>query len=126
MRMQAIACARPYPVDPAHPVILSFFIFMTSRWIKLIVAYDGTAYAGWQIQPTEPTVQAVIETAWFEITRERLRVTAAGRTDAGVHALGQVVGLATESALSTADLHRGLNAVLPEDVAVISVEEGAT
>lgn len=96
---------------------------MASRWLKLTIAYDGTAYAGWQIQPTEPTVQAVIETAWHEITREQIRVMAAGRTDAGVHALGQVVGLSTETSLSTADLHRGLNAVLPEDVAVVEVEE---
>ncbi len=96
---------------------------MPTRWLKLTVAYDGTAYAGWQVQPSEPTVQGVVEAAWCEITRETLRVTAAGRTDAGVHALGQVVGLATESQLSTADLHRGLNAVLPEDVAIVAVEE---
>ena len=96
---------------------------MASRWLKLTVAYDGTAYAGWQIQPTEPTVQAVIEAAWHEITREEIRVMAAGRTDAGVHALGQVVGLSTESTLSIADLHRAVNAVLPEDVAIVSVEE---
>jgi tRNA pseudouridine38-40 synthase len=96
---------------------------MSSRWLKLTVAYDGTAYAGWQIQPTEPTVQAAIETAWHEITREALRVMAAGRTDAGVHALGQVVGLATDSTLSTAELQRGLNAVLPQDVAIVAVEE---
>jgi tRNA pseudouridine38-40 synthase len=93
------------------------------RWLKITVAYDGTAYAGWQIQPTEPTVQAVIEAAWHEITREEIRVMAAGRTDAGVHALGQVVGLSTESTLSIADLHRAVNAVLPEDVAIVSVEE---
>jgi len=94
-----------------------------TRWLKLTVAYDGTDYAGWQVQPTEPTVQAVLEIAWHKITREQLRVMAAGRTDAGVHALGQVVGLATDSLLSTAELHRGLNAVLPEDVAVVAVEE---
>jgi tRNA pseudouridine38-40 synthase len=93
------------------------------RWLKLTVAYDGTAYAGWQMQPTVPTVQAAIETAWHEITREQLRVMAAGRTDAGVHALGQIVGLVTESQLSTDDLQRGLNAVLPEDVAVVAVDE---
>ena len=94
-----------------------------NRWLKLTVAYDGTAYAGWQIQPNDPTVQAVLETAWHEITRETVRVMAAGRTDAGVHALGQVVSVATQSQLSAADLHRGLNAVLPEDVAVVAVEE---
>jgi tRNA pseudouridine38-40 synthase len=96
---------------------------MATRWLKLTVAYDGTAYAGWQIQPSEPTVQGVVEAAWREITREEIRVTAAGRTDAGVHAIGQVVGLATDTQLSTTDLHRGLNAVLPEDVAVLTVEE---
>jgi tRNA pseudouridine38-40 synthase len=96
---------------------------MSTRWLKLTVAYEGTAYAGWQIQPNEPTVQAVLETAWHEITREQARVTAAGRTDAGVHALGQVVGLATQTRLSNSDLHRGVNAVLPEDVAVLSVED---
>jgi tRNA pseudouridine38-40 synthase len=95
---------------------------MPTRWLKLTVAYDGTAYAGWQLQPSVPTVQAAIETAWHEITREQLRVMAAGRTDAGVHALGQVVGLVTESQLTTADLHRGLNAVLPDDVAVVAIE----
>ncbi len=96
---------------------------MSTRWLKLTVAYDGGAYAGWQIQPDVPTVQGVVEAAWREITREELHVTAAGRTDAGVHALGQVVGLATESLLLTGDLARGLNAVLPGDVAVLRVEE---
>lgn len=96
---------------------------MGSRWLKLTVAYDGGAYAGWQVQPDVPTVQGTVEAAWHEITQETLRVTAAGRTDAGVHALGQVVGLATESRLPTADVARGLNAVLPGDVAVVRVEE---
>jgi tRNA pseudouridine38-40 synthase len=96
---------------------------MLTRWLKLTVAYDGTAYAGWQIQPDQPTVQAAIETAWHEITRESVRVMAAGRTDAGVHALGQVVGVATESQLATTELHRALNAVLPDDVAIVAVEE---
>lgn len=99
---------------------------MPTRWLKLTVAYDGTAYAGWQVQPTKPTVQAAVESAWLEITGEAIRVMAAGRTDAGVHALGQVVGVATDSLLSTADLHRGLNAVLPDDVAIVAVEEART
>jgi tRNA pseudouridine38-40 synthase len=97
---------------------------MPTRWLKLTVAYDGTDYAGWQVQPDKPTVQGAIEAAWREITQETIRVTAAGRTDAGVHALGQVVAVVTESRLPVADLHRGLNAVLPEDVVVVSLEEG--
>jgi tRNA pseudouridine38-40 synthase len=95
---------------------------MSIRWLKLTVAYDGTAYAGWQIQPDQPTVQGVLERAWQELTQETVRLTAAGRTDAGVHALGQVVGVSTETRLTNEDLHRGLNAVLPEDVAVLAVE----
>jgi len=95
---------------------------MSKRWLKLTIAYDGGAYAGWQFQPDKPTVQGTVEAAWRQITQETLRVTAAGRTDAGVHALGQMVGLATETRLSNADLHRALNAVLPDNVAVRSVE----
>ncbi len=94
------------------------------RWLKLTVAYDGTNYAGWQIQPDSPTVQEVIETAWREITQETISITAAGRTDAGVHALGQVIGVATESPLSKNNLHQGLNALLPNDVAVMHVDDG--
>ena len=96
---------------------------MVTRWLKLTAACDGARYSGWQYQPDKPTVQGTIEAAWHEITQETLRVTAAGRTDAGVHALGQVVGLSTETPLSTETLLRALNAVLPNDVAVISVEE---
>ncbi|HEY4234069.1 MAG TPA: tRNA pseudouridine(38-40) synthase TruA [Lacipirellulaceae bacterium] len=98
---------------------------MATRWLKLTVAYDGTDYAGWQVQPDKPTVQGAIEAAWREITLETVRVTAAGRTDAGVHALGQVVAVATETQLATSDLHRGLNAVLPKDVAIVALEEAA-
>src|SRR4051794_37165789 len=96
---------------------------MPARWLKLTVAYDGGAYAGWQIQTDKPTVQATFESTWQRLTQESLRVTAAGRTDAGVHALGQVVGLATETRLSNDDLHRGLNALLPDDIAVVAIED---
>ena len=92
------------------------------RWLKLTVAYEGTRYAGWQIQPTEPTVQGALEDAWRRITGEAPSLTASGRTDAGVHALGQVVGLETATDLSESKLQQGLNAVLPEDVVVTSVE----
>jgi tRNA pseudouridine38-40 synthase len=96
---------------------------MSLRWLKLTLAYDGAAYAGWQIQPDKPTVQGVLEAALQQITQEAIRVSAAGRTDAGVHALGQVVGLATQTRLSNADLQRALNAVLPNDVAVLALED---
>jgi tRNA pseudouridine38-40 synthase len=96
---------------------------MQTRWLKLTVAYDGGAYAGWQIQPDKPTVQGALQSAWREITQETVHISAAGRTDAGVHALGQVVGVATETRLSNDDLHRAVNAVLPDDVAVTHIEK---
>lgn len=96
---------------------------MSVRWLKLTVAYDGGAYAGWQIQPDKPTVQGTFEAAWQRLTQETLRVTAAGRTDAGVHALGQAVGVATETRLPNDDLHRGMNALLPDDIAVVQIED---
>jgi tRNA pseudouridine38-40 synthase len=96
---------------------------MAARWLKLTLAYDGGAYAGWQVQPDKPTVQGTFEATWQRLTQESLRVTAAGRTDAGVHALGQVVGLSTETRLANEDLHRGLNALLPNDIAVCTIDD---
>ncbi len=87
--------------------------------IKLTLAYDGTAYAGWQIQPERTTVQGVLETAIERVTGNSSRTLASGRTDAGVHALGQVVGFRTDSKLSPETLLRALNAELPRDVAVL-------
>lgn len=98
---------------------------MSTRWLKLTLAYDGSAYSGWQVQPDKPTVQGTFEATWQRLTQESLRVSAAGRTDAGVHAFGQVVGLATETRLTNDDLLRGLNALLPNDIAVVSVEDAA-
>jgi tRNA pseudouridine38-40 synthase len=96
---------------------------MPARWLKLTVAYDGRAYAGWQVQPDKPTVQGTFQATWQKLTLETVNVTAAGRTDAGVHALGQVVGVFTNTRLTNADLLRGLNALLPEDIAVVAVED---
>jgi len=93
------------------------------RTIKLTLAYDGTAYAGWQIQSHGRTLQEVVESALGKITGEPIRVTASGRTDAGVHALGQVVGFRTESKLSPEIFMRALNAELPRDVAVLDAAE---
>ncbi|MCH2118407.1 MAG: tRNA pseudouridine(38-40) synthase TruA [Pirellulales bacterium] len=93
------------------------------RWLKLTVTYDGGRYAGWQVQPQESTVQGVLETVWQSITQETVRVTVAGRTDAGVHAIGQVVAVGTTSLLSNHDLRRALNAKLPDDIAVIAIDD---
>jgi tRNA pseudouridine38-40 synthase len=89
---------------------------------KLTIAYDGSQFSGWQVQPELRSVQRVVETAWQELTGETQRVTASGRTDAGVHALGQVVGVDTISRLAATQLQSGLNARLPDDVVVLKVE----
>lgn len=97
------------------------------RTVKLTLAYDGAAYAGWQVQPGETTVQEVLERAIEKVTGHEVRTIASGRTDAGVHALGQVVGFRTETHLSADVLRRALNAELPHDVAVLEAadaEEG--
>ncbi len=89
---------------------------------KLTLAYDGTEFSGWQAQPGRRTVQGALQDAWREITGETVRVTATSRTDAGVHALGQVVGVTTESNLPAERLLGGINAKLPDDVVVRAVE----
>ncbi|MEN1678179.1 MAG: tRNA pseudouridine(38-40) synthase TruA [Planctomycetota bacterium] len=92
------------------------------RTLKLTVAYDGTNLAGWQVQPDRRTGQGDLETAWRAVTGEVVRTTASGRTDAGVHAEGQVVGLATESKIPDEKLRAALNAHLAEDLVVRRVE----
>lgn len=90
------------------------------RTLKLTLAYDGTAYAGWQWQQGQRTLQGELEAALARITGETIRVTASGRTDAGVHAFGQVVSFQTGSQLSAAVLQKALNAELPDDMAVLA------
>ena len=88
--------------------------------IKLILEYDGTAYAGWQRQPHLPTIQDSIEAAIEGVTQTRMPVIAAGRTDAGVHALGQVASFRTDRDMTPRQWTRALNAHLPESIAVQS------
>jgi len=88
--------------------------------IKLIVEYDGTRYAGWQRQPDQPTIQEAIETALFQLTQETISVVAAGRTDSGVHALGQVVSFRIDRNWTPREWTKGFNARLPGDIAVRS------
>ena len=85
----------------------------------ITVAYDGTAYAGWQVQETAATVQGVLERAAEHINGERTPVLGSGRTDAGVHARGQVARFRTERDLAPERVPHALNAYLPEDVVVI-------
>jgi tRNA pseudouridine38-40 synthase len=93
--------------------------------VKLTLEYDGTRYVGWQVQPNGPSVQAEVERALETLHKAPRRVTAAGRTDAGVHARGQVVSFPEERPLPLQAYVKGMNALLPEDVAVrdASLEE---
>ena len=93
------------------------------RYLKLTVAYDGTDYVGWQVQPNGPTVQQVLERTVAKVTQSETRVVASGRTDSGVHARGQVVSLATDNSLPVETLLAAINANLPLDVRVHDVCE---
>ncbi|MBW2649682.1 MAG: tRNA pseudouridine(38-40) synthase TruA, partial [Deltaproteobacteria bacterium] len=84
----------------------------------IICEYDGTSYHGWQIQPNGISIQEVLEEKTGTITQEKIRLTASGRTDAGVHALNQVANFRTKSALRCENLLKGINSLLPEDIVV--------
>lgn len=90
---------------------------------KLTLEYDGTAYAGWQRQPDRPTVQAALETALYRITHTDIPVIGAGRTDSGVHALGQVASFHSDRPMTTDEWTRALNALLPADISALSTEQ---
>ncbi len=91
--------------------------------VKLVVSYDGTNYCGWQVQPNCVSVQQILEDALFEITGERTRITGSGRTDAGVHAMGQVAHFITQSNVPAERFSRAFNIKLPDDVKVLSSEK---
>ncbi len=90
--------------------------------LKLTIAYDGSAYHGWQIQPNGITVQETLQQALATMTGESLTVYGSGRTDAGVHAWGQVAHINTSTTIPLNGLWRGLNALLPDDIVIRSVE----
>lgn len=93
------------------------------RNVKLTLEYDGGRYSGWQLQANQLTVQGEVEAALSRITAAPVRTIASGRTDAGTHALGQVVNFRTESTIDNASLVRGANALLPHDIAVRKAED---
>lgn len=93
------------------------------RVLKLTLAYDGTAYVGWQRQANGPSIQGLLEDALSRIDGAPVAVAGAGRTDAGVHALGQVASAWVSSAMGAATFKRALNAILPRDIRVVRVED---
>jgi tRNA pseudouridine38-40 synthase len=95
------------------------------RNLKLILSYDGSEFAGWQVQPNAVTVQGALASAIGRITGEKVLPQGSGRTDAGVHALAQVVTFVTESSVPAANFVKALNDILPASVRVLEVEEAA-
>jgi tRNA pseudouridine38-40 synthase len=95
------------------------------RNLKLILSYDGSEFAGWQVQPDAATVQGTLASAIGRVTGEKVLPQGSGRTDAGVHALAQVVTFVTESSVPTANFVKALNDVLPPSVRVLESEEVA-
>ena len=93
------------------------------RYFKLTIAYDGTDFHGWQIQSNKPTIQGEIVKILRQITQEGIVLHATGRTDAGVHAIGQVGSFKTQSGLSAGEFQRALNALLPVSIRIMNAVE---
>lgn len=93
------------------------------RNLKLILSYDGAEFSGWQVQPDATTVQGTLASAIGRITGEKVLPQGSGRTDAGVHALAQVVTFVTESSVPTENFVKALNDILPRSVRVLEVNE---
>ncbi len=86
------------------------------------IAYDGTRYSGWQVQPNSISIQGVIEEALSKLLKAPLRVIGAGRTDAGVHALGQTAHFSADAPLAPGQIQHALNGMLPDDIRIQSLE----
>jgi tRNA pseudouridine38-40 synthase len=93
------------------------------RYFKLTIAYDGTDFHGWQIQKNKPTIQGEIVSVLRRLTQEEIQLNGSGRTDAGVHAEGQVASFRTQSQLSAQEFQRALNALLPLAIRIVAAEE---
>jgi tRNA pseudouridine38-40 synthase len=95
------------------------------RNFKLVLAYDGTDYCGWQVQPESPSIQGTLASAIGRVTGKKVLPQGSGRTDAGVHALGQVATFALESVIPAANLRTALNNVLPAAIRVLDCAEAS-
>ena len=91
--------------------------------IKLTLAYDGTDFCGWQLQPGQPTIQGALVDVAEKLTQHRPMMQGAGRTDAGVHAAGQVANFKTQSGMCAGEFQRAFNALLPTSIRVMAAEE---
>lgn len=95
------------------------------RNLKLIIEYDGTGYCGWQRQPNGRSIQQEIEAALHIMTRQRVTLIGSGRTDAGVHALGQVANFTCDTTIEPQEFQKGLNSLLPADIVIRACTEAA-
>lgn len=93
--------------------------------VKLTIAYDGTNYCGWQIQPNGITIEEVVNKALRKLTGENITVIGASRTDSGVHAMGNVAVFDTETTIPSDRIAMAINRILPEDIVVVKSEEVA-
>jgi tRNA pseudouridine38-40 synthase len=105
------------------PICSEFSIAQEPRNIKLVLAYDGTDYHGWQVQPNVATVQGVLQRTLQKLCQENIVVYGSGRTDAGVHARGQVAHFKTVSKIPEANLQHALNQLLPDSVRIYDCQE---
>jgi tRNA pseudouridine38-40 synthase len=110
----------PFAIQVSHLIDL-----MPRRTLKLVIAYDGTDYVGWQRQARGSSIQGLIEDALAPFEGRAITVHGAGRTDAGVHALAQTASVSMESGHGTVPIQRGLNVALPRSIRIVSVEEAA-
>ena len=90
---------------------------------KMLLAYDGTNYGGWQNQPNSVSIQSLLEKALLTLHKEKIIVTGSGRTDAGVHALGQVAHFTLPVEANLYKLKHSINGLIPQDIRVVSIEE---
>lgn len=90
---------------------------------KLVIAYDGTKYGGWQVQPNATSIQSLVQRAVSTALRKKTDVTGSGRTDSGVHALGQVAHFSSDAEIDIEKLHYSFNGLLPLDIRILSLEK---
>ena len=101
-----------------------FYGIMVNRRIKLVIHYDGTNYHGWARQPGMPTIQGTIEAAFEKLTGQSIEVIGSSRTDAGVHALGQVAhAVLTDCPIPTENFQNAINNLLPDGIVIADVQE---
>src|SRR5437868_4266843 len=93
------------------------------RRIKLTLAYDGTDFFGWQVQPGLPTIQGILEAIFEGIEKKPVHVAGSGRTDAGVHALAQIAAVSIENSIPLYNLRKAVNRLLPQGIRLLSAEE---